>query len=544
MSQRTTGRIEIGPDDALPDLLLRVKATRGDEVVIGIPGTSGVLVTASEFRTLKSTADQVRVAVRLETNDKLRGQLASMFGFDHGPYLSEEQQAATEDHPSWPTPEARLPPVRVTLPPGDLTTSKPWRDEPVDASSGFAVPPKPVARPEFAMEPRTGAIAKQEPEARAKTKPSTIIWTIVGILAALSVAAVLSVVLRTGEITVRTPREPVSAEMTMGYATDGVPVPGLDITLNAILTDFTVPLEFTAPATGALDNQGGKAIGTVALRNISGKRVRLPAGTRLQASDGTVYLTTSDVEIGSGDAEKPAKGEVAIEAEKPGAVANRDPGVLTGQVPEFPGVYFGNVGAPVSGGTDLIVKVVTEQDIAQAQAKALADLTTSAGTFRLPDGRIVIPSTVQPVGDPTVAVDRVAGDQAESFTVTAQGQFQALTIDPDELPDEIRASIRNQLAQRAPAGYALTDDPIEFANPREASPGAGALTLTVSVDAARQLSADEIARIRDLTRGKSQDDARAALATMPDLQVVEIRVSPAILVKSLPGADKITVRSE
>jgi hypothetical protein len=81
MSQRTTGRIDVGPDDALPDLLLRVKATRGDEVVIGIPDTSSVLITASEFRTLKSTAEQVRVSVRLETNDKLRAQLASMFGF-------------------------------------------------------------------------------------------------------------------------------------------------------------------------------------------------------------------------------------------------------------------------------------------------------------------------------------------------------------------------------------------------------------------------------------------------------------------------------
>jgi hypothetical protein len=544
MSQRTTGRIDVGPDDALPDLLLRVKATRGDEVVIGIPDTSSVLITASEFRTLKSTAEQVRVSVRLETNDKLRAQLASMFGFDHGLLLSEEQQTVVEQHPSWPTPDSRLPSARVTIPADDLTTSKPWREGAVDASSGISVPPKPVPRPEFAMEPRTGAIAKQEPDSRARTRPSTIIWTLLGIVAALSVAGVLSVVLRTAEITVRTPRREVSAQMTVGYSTDGVPVPGLDITLMAQQAEFSVPVELSAPATGTLDNQGGLATGAVALRNISGKRVRIPAGTQLEASDGTIYTTTAEVEIRSGDAEKPARAEVAIQAEKPGTVANREPGVLTGQIEEFPGVYFGNVGAPITGGTDLIIKVVTEDDLAQAREKALADLATNAAAYRLPDGRIVVPSTVQPMGEPSVAADHVAGDQTDTFTVTAQGQFQALTVDPEEMPNDIRAAIRAELSREAPDGYALTDDPVVFSEPREASPGTGALTLRVSVDAAWQLTPEQVAQIRDLARDKSEADARVALSAIPDLEVVDISVSPAILIKTLPGEGKIKVRDE
>src|SRR5690349_599810 len=148
MSQRGSGRIEVGPDDALPDLLLRVKATRGDGAVIVIPDDIGILLTATEFRTLKATADQVRVAITLESNDKLRAQLASMFGFAHEPHLSEDVHEVVDEHPSWPTPDSRLVPSRVSIPMGDLTTSKPWRDEPVDASSGISVPPKPVPRPE------------------------------------------------------------------------------------------------------------------------------------------------------------------------------------------------------------------------------------------------------------------------------------------------------------------------------------------------------------------------------------------------------------
>ena len=226
MTQRAVGRIELGPDDALPDLLVRVKATRGDDAVIVIPESSNILLTATEFRTLKSTADQVRVGITLETNDKLRTQLAGMFGFNHTPFLTADEQETVEERPSWPTPDSRLAPSRVTVPTGDLTTSKPWRVEPIDASSGISVPPKPIPRPEFAMEPRTGAIAKQEPESRAKTRPTTIIGIAVGILAVLSIAAVLSIVLRTAEITVRTPRQPVGMELNVGYSTDGSSVPG------------------------------------------------------------------------------------------------------------------------------------------------------------------------------------------------------------------------------------------------------------------------------------------------------------------------------
>ena len=150
MVDRRAGRIELGPDDGLPDVLLRLKAARADDVVLAVPESSGLFLTATEFRTLVATAEGVRIKVVIETNDHLRRQLASMFGFETRPHLTDEQQQVAVDHPSWPTPDARLSPSRVSVPMGDLVTSKPWRDEPVDASRGIAVPPKPGARTEFA----------------------------------------------------------------------------------------------------------------------------------------------------------------------------------------------------------------------------------------------------------------------------------------------------------------------------------------------------------------------------------------------------------
>jgi hypothetical protein len=544
MTQRGSGRIELGPDDALPDLLLRVKATRGDEAVITIPDSSPMLLTASEFRTLKTTADQVRVAITIETNDKLRSQLASMFGFAHAPYYSDEQLVVADEHPSWPTADSRLVASRVSVPMGDLTTSKPWRDEPVDASSGISVPPKPIPKPEFAMEPRTGAIAKQEPDARAKTKPSTVIGIVIGIFAALAVAAVLSVVLRTAEITVRTARQPVDTKLTVGYSTDGSDVPGATLTFPAEMTQFTVPYTAPIPATGVLDNQGGLASGTVQLRNISGEEVKLSAGTRLETADGNAYVTTVDVMVPTGDIDEPGKAEVAIQAESSGTASNREAGTLTGQIAELHGVYFGNPGSPIAGGTDVIIKVLTEQDIATARENATTKLNALASTYQLPDGRVVIPSTVELVGEISVEADHVAGDQVDSANISAQASYQALTINPDDLPDQTRTEIRNQLTVRVPSGFTLTDAPIVFSNPIESSPGSGLLTIEATLDAAARLTPELTAQIQNLASDKSQEDARASLAAVPDIDVVKIQVSPALFVKTLPGAAKIEVVAE
>jgi hypothetical protein len=307
------------------------------------------------------------------------------------------------------------------------------------------------------------------------------------------------------------------------------------------MTQFTVPYSAPIPATGVLDNQGGRAGGTVQLRNISGKAVSLPAGTRLELADGTGYLTTEEVQVPTGDAETPGKAQAPIQAEKSGTVGNRDAGTLTGQFADLPGVYFGNPGAPIAGGTDVIIKVLTDEDIANARELAETGLNALATAYQLPDGRVVVPSTVELVGQMSVEADHVAGDQVDAANVTAQASYQALTIDPDDLPEPTRAEIRNQLVALVPAGYTLTDESIVFSNPIEPSPGSGLLTIDATIAASAQLTPEMTTQIQELAGNQSQDDARAALRTVPGIEVMEIRVIPALFVKTLPGSGKIDV---
>ena len=543
MVDRRVGRIELGPDDGLPDVLLRLKAARTDEVILAIPESSSLFLTATEFRTLVATAEGVRIAVVLETNDHLRQQLAGMFNLKWRPSLSDEPRQTSAEHPSWPVPDARLIPSRVTVPSGDLATSKPWRDEPVDASRGIAVPPKPVARPEYALEPRGSAITGQEDPGGQGIGARGIAAIAAGVLVSLILAGVLSVVLRTADVTVLANRQPVGTQLTVGYSTDSSEVPGAEITLPAEETQFTVPFVAQVPATGVLDNQGGKASGAVELRNISGDDVTLPVGTRLELFDGTAFLTSAEVEVPGGSAEEPGEAQVAIEAEAAGAAGNREPGTLTGQVAGFNGVYFANISAPIAGGTDVIITVATDEDITSARANALSQLTTLASSWELPDGRLVIPSTVTVVSEPSIETDRAAGEQTDAFSVSAQATYSALVIDPADLPDDVEADIRSRIEPQIPDGYVLTDRSIEFSEPAESTPGQQLVTITAAIDASQVLSEEQVEAVRQAVSGKTIEEARAAVAAMPGMELVDISVTPSLLVKTLPNRGRIEVSS-
>jgi hypothetical protein len=261
-------------------------------------------------------------------------------------------------------------------------------------------------------------------------------------------------------------------------------------------------------------------------------------------ADGVVYLTSADVSIPAGNADKPGHAEVGAQAEKAGTAANREPGTFTGQVADMPGVYFGNPGAAIAGGTDVLIKVVTDQDLATARDAAIATMNQSAQTFQLQDGRIVIPSTVQPAGEPSVQTDHTTGEQVDAFNVSGQETYQALTINPADLPDQMQADLRGQLVTQVPSGFALTDEPIAFASPVEQAAGSGLMNVAVTVDAAAQISPDLIDQIRHVASGKSQPEARQAIGTIEGVEVIDITVSPALFDKTLPGSGKIDVKAE
>src|SRR4051794_17004227 len=79
MKRVASPKIIVGPNDSMPDVLTRLRTATGGPASLAIPASSSLFLTASEFRALKAAADQARIALTVESDDRLRKQLATMF---------------------------------------------------------------------------------------------------------------------------------------------------------------------------------------------------------------------------------------------------------------------------------------------------------------------------------------------------------------------------------------------------------------------------------------------------------------------------------
>lgn len=95
--------VTVGQDDSLPAVLQQLREHSGKPVILSIPDHCPVLLTATEFRTIKDFADREDIALSLRTEDRLRNQLASMFGIRNVGNIGSEAPAE-----GWRPPQTML----------------------------------------------------------------------------------------------------------------------------------------------------------------------------------------------------------------------------------------------------------------------------------------------------------------------------------------------------------------------------------------------------------------------------------------------------
>ena len=332
--------------------------------------------------------------------------------------------------------------------------------------------------------------------------------------------------------------------MVIGYSIDGSPVNGATITLPATETDFSVPLITTANATGTLASSGSTASGTVDLRNISGKAVTIPAGTEFAMADGVTYVVMSDVKLAKGDSDKPAKGQVAITAKLPGFNANRDPGVLTGQITAFPGVYFSNLSAPVAGGNDNVIKVIAQQDIDAANSNARASLNSMAKSWTCPTAalpsrrrsRKPATSPSRPITRLAIRLRRLTSRPKARSTLSSLIQIMCL-----------RTCVPNSANPWPPRSRTGMPSPMNrSALPSRSNPLRDRVCYRLMRPSMRRaiLTQDDVNAVRAAASGKSVADAKRDLAGVKSVSVESVSVEPSLLVKTLPKGSRIKVSTK
>lgn len=305
------------------------------------------------------------------------------------------------------------------------------------------------------------------------------------------------------------------------------------------------------PATGQKNN-GAKAAGSVkiALANCNNDTVTIPKGTGVSAN-GLTYITQATVQLSSvmvgGKCNPSAFSSVYTQsvnviAAYGGAnynIASGTPMTVAGGSAYKSSDLQASADGDITGGTDNIVKVVSQADIDSAKSKISTADTTIRRALQneLSQENFMGINDTYVAGTPIVTSSAQPGDAADTVTVTEavtysmfgvrQADLQKLII--KEVGKQIDTSKQNVLS----TGLDKATFSVESSNDASAN-----ITLSTVATAGPDLN---IASVKKLAAGKKPGFIKNQLQSNPDVKSVSVKLSP-FWVTSVPKDDKkITV---
>ena len=545
--------IRVDPNDSLPAILEKIKGVAGKSAVLEIPDHCPVLLTATEFRTVKELADREGIELALHTDDRLRMQLASMFG------LRNMVSAAAQPTEGWRPPQTMLGSPRAygtwksatkdpetdgeeepTAEPEPGTRSRRRKRGDVVNASSF----KPLGEREEGDD--TGALDYLNP--RTAFLNARNIGRIVAVVLVLGILAFAAGWYYMPAVTVRATlkQEPVGTELIYSVSAPGAQLPS-DVAFSAPATEQSATVEFTirVPSTGVQRTPDKTAAGSVQLRNPGESEVTVPKGTSLSVYKGTAFTTNDEVKVPAAKDGQPGEAAVDITAAKPGGASNLPVGMLTGRLDDL-GIFYSNRDKAIEGGTDREVKIVSEADIAKLEEQVKTNLgraTADGWTRQLPEGQAVVGPSVQ-ASQPDYTIAQKPGDVADEVTLTGTVDATGLVYDLADVKAQAQEFFQSELQAQVPEGYALDASSVTLGEPEVLAEAPDGVQYRVAATGVANAVFDDNAQAKlaeDLAGG-SRGDAEASLAGVSQFASWDLTQSPGWWPKRMPqGADRVTV---
>lgn len=547
-------RIEIHTDDSLPQIIEQVREHGGESVVLAIPDHCPVLLTATEFRTLKEAADRAKVRLALDSEDRLRAQLATMFGIRN---VAEAARRANED---WRPPQTMLASPRAfgtwKQDGGDEEDGE-GEGEPDDRgfhtrrrrrSADSLASPAPAP---LDVQPDSPTLEYLEDDDREGWMTARNVGRLVAVMLVLGLVLIAAGWYYMPGVTVNATlaQQPVTSTVLYSVAAPGASLPSdIAFTADAEQGSATVPFTITIPTTGVDRTPDGTATGSVLLRNPGESAVTVPAGTSLAVFAGPAFTTDADVEVPGGSQDEPGEATVAVTAAEPGASGNVEAGMLTGRLPDL-GIFYSNREAAIEGGTDIEVAVVAPEDIETLEQRVPLDIQRAAARGwegQLPDGQAVVVPSVQ-TGDPSFSIEAQPGQEAEEISATGTVDVTGLVYDQAVVDEQTRAFFQESLQQAVPEGFRLDPESVTLSEPDSIAEAPDNVQYMVEASAVAHADFTEgdQQRLAGNIAGSSWSGAQSRLANTPELAAFEIETNPGWWPDRLPqAADRVTINVE
>lgn len=561
----TTGKetIYVDVDDEITSIIDKVQNAKGKVIALVLPKRATVLQSIVNMKLLKRTADSANKNLVLITSEAGLMPLAGSVGL----HVADT-----------PTSKPSIPPAPVG--PSDEPESI---DEPLDIVDGTAADEefdassagsKPVG--ELAAAGAAGKIAEDDidenielgddsaaaaPAAAATPKPKknkklavpnfdsfrkklllgglALVVLIVAWIFAFMVMPHATIAIRTD-----TQKVPTNLDLVLSTTaqhinsdTDSTIVPATAASEQKTDTQ-------TVPATGQ-QNNGQKAAGTVTMSmcvSSFNPPASVPAGTSV-SQGGLTYITqeTTDFTLAG-----PPNGQCLpykstnatdIVALKGGANYNVDSATFS-----VSGRSEISASGSASGGTDDIVKVVSQSDIDNATSKMKAQDNNSVKQQLVSDLEGKGVQAVQVTflaGDPKVTTDAQAGDKADNVTVTAVTAYTMLGVHKSDLQQLVVKNVNQHIDK---SKQSILDDGIANAKFTEQDPATATgatVNMQVKSTAGPRLNA---ASLKQQVVGKKSGDIKQLIKQTPGVTNVDVHYSPFWVSSTPKSTGKITIQ--
>jgi len=373
----------------------------------------------------------------------------------------------------------------------------------------------------------------------------------VGLVAIIVLAYIAFSVLPKAQVVIKTDTSSVDSSTTIVLKTQ--PDATLDVKAGTVPAHQQVvqkTVSQSAPATGQ-QNNGAKAAGTIKFYNcnkddtLSGTNHTIPAGTGVSAG-GLTFITAQAVTVepshfvGNNCTKDKVTAAVDMNAQVAGAKYNQD--AATYSVAGY-GTITGT-GTATTGGTDAIIKIVTQADIEAATQKIGAqDATGIKEELKtdLTNLKYYPLEATYNTATPDTKSSAKIGDTADNVTVTQTINYNMLGVKEDDLQKVITNDISSKIDTKKQSilDYGLQKATFNPQTPIDAT--GGTVIMQTTAVAGPDIN---IETIKQQVAGKKSGDAQELIKAYPGVTSVKVTYSP-FWVGSIPKhTSKISVTVE
>jgi len=555
--------VYVDVDDEITSIIEKVNNADQKIVALVLPKRSTVLQSIVNMKLLKRSADSANKHVVLVTTEAGLMPLAGAVGLH---VASTPQSKPTIPHKPA---DAKDEPESVDEPSFDDDSAFESGAKPAAGAGAFAAAKEPVEdtiqldneeTPETSPVGRAAAAAGGAGAAKKAAKANkgknkklkvpnfnsfrTRLLIGAGVFLLLIVGFIFAnVVLPKASVAIKTDNESINTTLDVTFNTSATSVDTKQHIVPSTVEQIQKTTTQSVESSGQ-ENRGEKARGEVRLSinpSACGQAYSIPAGSGISAN-GMNFITQDNIRLGLQGNNCRISEDTDVIAVSGGANYNVSKGT---QFTTSQSAVKGEARNDFKGGTDNIVKILTQADINSAREK-LASQTDTTTQAELEDklkdkGLYVIPESFN-AGTPEITASAKAGDQVDSVTVTQKTTYSVTAAKKSDLEKLITAEIEKQIDPNKQKVLNTGIDKATFKLQNQQNNSAQVLmSMDVTSVVGPQLNDDEI---KEKVAGKKAAEAESIIKEYPGVTDVEVTYSP-FWVSAIPGKpDKITITYE